>query len=365
MEGASVYILRCADGSFYVGMTQRSVEERVSEHNGGLVPGYTRHKRPVELLFNEHFDRVTDAIAAEKRIKGWSRAKKVAYIAGQFRRAAALRQGAAADMNCVLRTRRLRRRLSMTDVLSSLLERATATSCSANEESDMHFVITPPERPFVTVAGEDGVFPVRRVWCVGRNYADHAREMGHDPDREPPFFFAKPGDAVTQDAVLPFPTETEDLHHEVELVVAIGTGGQDIPEAEALAHVYGYAVGLDMTRRDIQAEAKKLARPWDLSKGFDQSCPISAVVPAARIGHPAAGKIEVSVNGTVQQSGDLAQMIWTVPEAIAFLSRFVALAPGDLLMTGTPAGVSRVRPGDALHATCEGVGELRVRYAPR
>ena len=227
----------------------------------------------------------------------------------------------------------------------------------------MRFVIPSPDLPVIPVVGEDAVFPVRRIWCIGRNYADHAREMGHDPDREPPFFFAKPADAVVPGGgTLPFPRATEDLHHEVELVVAIGTGGQDIAESEALAHVYGYAVGLDMTRRDIQAEAKQLARPWDLAKGFDQSCPISPIMPAARIGHPAKGRIEVSLNGTVRQSGDLGQMIWSVPEAIAFLSRFVVLAPGDLLMTGTPSGVSRVKPGDTLHGICEGVGEIRVSY---
>ena len=228
----------------------------------------------------------------------------------------------------------------------------------------MRFVIPPPPQPAVPVMGEESFFPVRRIWCVGRNYADHAREMGHDPTREPPFFFAKPADSVVVGGgTLHFPRATEDLHHEVELVVAIGTGGQDIPEADALRHIYGYAVGLDMTRRDIQAEAKRLARPWDLAKGFDQSCPISDIAPAARIGHPGSGRIEVRVNDVVQQSGDLNQMIWTVPEAIAYLSRFVALEPGDLLMTGTPAGVSRVRPGDRLVATCAGVGELRVTYA--
>lgn len=231
-------------------------------------------------------------------------------------------------------------------------------------KATMTYVIEPPAQPFVSVAGETGVFPVRRIWCVGRNYADHAREMGADPTREPPFFFAKPGDAVTPGGLLPFPPETADLHHEIELVVAIGRAGRNIAVEAALDHVYGYAIGLDMTRRDLQAEAKKLARPWDLSKGFDQSCPISPIAPAARIGHPAKGRIEVSVNGKVQQTGDLSQMIWSVPEAIAFLSRFVALAPGDLLMTGTPAGVGSVKPGDTLHGTCEGVGEIEVSYGP-
>lgn len=226
----------------------------------------------------------------------------------------------------------------------------------------MDYVIEPAPQPVVAVAGETGVFPVRRIWCVGRNYADHAREMGADPTREPPFFFAKPADAVNPGGLLPFPSQTSDLHHEIELVVAIGRGGRDIPVERALEHVYGYAVGLDMTRRDIQAEAKKLSRPWELAKGFDQSCPISAIVSAAHIGHPDRGRIEVTVNGKVQQSGDLSQMIWSVPEAIAYLSRYVALAPGDLLMTGTPAGVSSVKPGDTLHGRCEGVGDIVVSY---
>ena len=226
----------------------------------------------------------------------------------------------------------------------------------------MDYVIEPPPQAFVAVAGETAVFPVRRIWCVGRNYADHAREMGADPTREPPFFFAKPADAVNPGGLLPFPSQTSDLHHEIELVVAIGQGGRDIPVEQALDHVYGYAVGLDMTRRDIQAEAKKLSRPWELAKGFDQSCPIGAIVPAARIGHPDKGRIEVTVNGKVQQSGDLSQMIWSVPEAIAYLSRYVALAPGDLLMTGTPAGVSSVKPGDTLRGSCEGIGEIVVSY---
>lgn len=226
----------------------------------------------------------------------------------------------------------------------------------------MDYVIEPPPQAFVAVAGEAAVFPVRRIWCVGRNYADHAREMGADPTREPPFFFDKPADAVNPGGLLPFPSQTSDLHHEIELVVAIGRGGRDMPVERALDHVYGYAVGLDMTRRDIQAEAKKLSRPWELAKGFDQSCPIGAIVPAARIGHPDKGRIEATVNGKVQQSGDLSQMIWSVPEAIAYLSRYVALAPGDLLMTGTPAGVSSVKPGDTLRGSCEGIGEIVVSY---
>ncbi len=229
----------------------------------------------------------------------------------------------------------------------------------------MKYVVAPPPQPFVPVQGEDGAFPVRRIWCIGRNFAEHAIEMGHDPNREPPFFFAKPGDAVVPGGALPFPVQTEDLHHEIEMVVAIGKGGHDIAEADALDHVYGYAIGLDMTKRDIQSIAKKLQRPWELSKSFDQSCPISAIVPASRIGHPTQGKIEVTVNGRVQQTGDLNQMIWKVPEAIAYLSRFVGIEPGDLIMTGTPAGVSSVKPGDTLHGVCEGVGEITVTYEPK
>ena len=226
----------------------------------------------------------------------------------------------------------------------------------------MAFVIPPPRQASVPVAG-GGDFPVRRIWCVGRNYADHAREMGHDPDREPPFFFAKHADTVVPGGgMLAYPPMTRDLHHEVELVVAIGTGGSDIPEAEALSHVFGYAVGLDMTRRDLQAEAKKLARPWEMAKAFDQSCPISPIVPAARIGHPVRGAVVLKVDGSVRQQGDLAQLIWSIPETIAILSRFVALAPGDLIMTGTPAGVGAVGPGEAMEASVEGVGTLAAGY---
>ncbi|MGY6771026.1 fumarylacetoacetate hydrolase family protein [Komagataeibacter sp. NFXK3] len=225
------------------------------------------------------------------------------------------------------------------------------------------YVIPPYTLPVVPVEGSAGVFPVRRIWCVGQNYAAHAREMGSNPERSEPFFFAKPGDAVVPGGgLLPFPVSTADLHHEVELVAAIGREGADIEVEKALSHVYGYAVGLDMTRRDLQAAAKKAGRPWALAKGFDQSCPISAMVPAARIGHPESGAIALSVNGEQRQKGDLVEMIWSVPEIISCLSRFVTLAPGDLIMTGTPSGVGPVRRGDVLHATCAGVGELNVTY---
>ena len=205
-------------------------------------------------------------------------------------------------------------------------------------------VIPAPIQVTVPVAG-GGVFPVRRIFCVGRNYAAHAREMGHDPDREAPFFFTKPSDSlVTLGADMPYPTMTSDLHHEMEQVVAIGTGGADIAEADALQHVWGYGAGLDMTRRDLQGEAKKLGRPWDMGKGFDHSAPIGMLVPAAGV-DAAKGKIELKVNGEVRQTSDLAMLIWSVPEVIAYLSKLVRLEPGDLIFTGTPDGVAAVRLG--------------------
>ena len=223
-----------------------------------------------------------------------------------------------------------------------------------------NYVIDPPAIVSVPVAG-GGSFPVRRVFCVGRNYAEHTREMGGDPDREEPFFFTKPADALLiNGADMPYPTKTKDLHHEMELVVAIGTGGRDIPESEALAHVYGYAAGLDMTRRDLQNAAKKAGRPWDMSKGFDWSGPIGEIVPAGQSGHPAAGKIELTVNGVVRQTSDLAKQIWNVEETIAYLSGLVELKPGDLIFTGTPEGVAAVNKGDVLEGGVEGVGELRL-----
>ena len=222
------------------------------------------------------------------------------------------------------------------------------------------FVISPPPTVTVSVVGEAGLFPVRRVYCVGRNYADHAREMGHDPDRETPFFFQKAADTVTSDGRFPYPPGTKDVHHEIELVVALARGGRDIPVEQALDCVYGYAVGLDMTRRDLQAVAKKAGRPWEVAKSFDGSAPISPIVPAAKIGHPAKGAIWIDVNGERRQTGDLAQMIWKVAETISFLSGLFELAPGDLLFTGTPAGVTAVERGDRLHAHIDGVGELTV-----
>ena len=223
------------------------------------------------------------------------------------------------------------------------------------------YVIPPPPIVSVPVAG-GGSFPVRRVFCVGRNYAAHAREMGSDPDREPPFFFMKPADALLlNDGDMPYPPKSKDLHHEMELVVAIGTGGANISEADALRHVWGYAAGLDMTRRDLQNAAKKEGKPWDMGKGFDLSAPIGLMVPASRIGHPGKGLIELKVNGKVVQTSDLSMMIWNVQETIAYLSGLVTLAPGDLIYTGTPEGVAAVQKGDLMEGVVEGVGTVTTR----
>jgi fumarylpyruvate hydrolase len=224
-----------------------------------------------------------------------------------------------------------------------------------------NLVITAPPPTTVPVAG-GGLFPVRRVFCVGRNYAEHSREMGGDPTREEPFFFCKPADAlVTGGKDTPYPSATSDLHHEMELVVAIGTGGVNIAVSDALNHVYGYAAGLDLTRRDLQAVAKKAGRPWDMAKGFDASGPIGDIAPADRIGHPAAGVIALNVNGAARQNSDIAKMIWNVPESISFLSGLVRLEAGDLIFTGTPEGVASVVRGDVLEGHVAGIGSVRTR----
>jgi fumarylpyruvate hydrolase len=213
------------------------------------------------------------------------------------------------------------------------------------------------------VAESNQAFPVGRIYCVGRNYAEHAREMGHDPDREPPFFFMKPADAVVPSGTtIPYPQMTKDLHHEIEMVVAIGKGGADIPVENALDHVFGYGVGLDMTRRDLQGEAKKMGRPWEMGKAFDNSAPCTALKTAGMVGHPNKGAIWLRINGEVRQKGDLAEMIWNVPETIAYLSRLITLRAGDLIMSGTPAGVGPVKPGDKLEGHVDGVGDLVVTY---
>jgi fumarylpyruvate hydrolase len=225
----------------------------------------------------------------------------------------------------------------------------------------MSFVIPPGPQPSVEVADTDERFPVHRVYCVGRNYAKHAREMGMDPDREPPFFFSKPADAIVANGTpVPYPSRTSNLHHEIELVVAIDSGGRDIPIDSALAHVYGYAVGLDLTRRDLQFAARDQGRPWDVSKGFDHSAPVSAIRPAAAMGHPQQGAIWLEVNGETRQRANLSEMIWNVAEIIAELSSYYELRPGDLVFTGTPEGVGAVQRGDSLVGGIDGLETLRI-----
>ena len=229
----------------------------------------------------------------------------------------------------------------------------------------MSYVITPAPTPAVPVAGSADSFPVRRIYCVARNYAAHAREMGGDPERDPPFFFCKPADAIVpvapgSTADVAYPPETTNYHHEVELVVAIGKRGRNIAVDAANEHVWGYAVGLDMTRRDLQFALRDKGRPWELGKAFDQSAPIAALVPASRSGHPTRGRVWLTVNGKMKQEGDLADMIWTVPETIAHLSKYFELAPGDLIYTGTPEGVGPVVRGDTLTGGVEGIGELSI-----
>ena len=237
---------------------------------------------------------------------------------------------------------------------------ARATKKPAPQKSA--FVVRPPEAPSLPVAGTKARFPVRRIFCVGRNYAEHTREMGHDPTRELPFFFMKdPSGLVLSGGTFPYPPLSKDVHHEIELVAAIGKGGADIPEAKALSHIYGYAVGLDMTRRDLQGEAKKTGRPWEVGKAFAQAAPCTAVHPVSAIGHPAEGHIWLNINGHQRQRGDLKELIWSVPEIIAHLSRLFVLAPGDLIFTGTPAGVGPVQKGDVLEGGVEGVDRLTVR----
>jgi fumarylpyruvate hydrolase len=209
------------------------------------------------------------------------------------------------------------------------------------------------------IVGSDATFPVRRVYCIGRNYAAHAIEMGHDPNKEPPFFFQKnPDNIIFGD--FPYPVETNDVHFEIELIVALSKGGTDIPVEHALDHVFGYGVGLDMTRRDLQGEAKKLGRPWEIGKAFEKSAPCTALVPADKIGHPDQGAIWLKVNDEIQQDGDLNQMIWKTPEMISILSRYFELQPGDIIMTGTPAGVGPIVRGDVMHGHVEGVGDLKL-----
>jgi fumarylpyruvate hydrolase len=230
----------------------------------------------------------------------------------------------------------------------------------------MNYAFPPAPIPTVPVAGSADSFPVRRIYCVGRNYAAHAREMGSDPDRDPPFFFCKPADAVVPvlpgtTVDLPYPSQTANYHHEVELVVAIGKRGRDIAAADAGSHVWGYTVGFDMTRRDLQFALRDKGRPWELGKAFDQSAPIAPLVPVSRCGHPATGRIWLEVNGKLKQQGDLADLIWSVPETIAHLSKYFELVSGDLIFTGTPEGVGPVVKGDLVTGGIDTIGELSIR----
>lgn len=227
----------------------------------------------------------------------------------------------------------------------------------------MSYVFDPPAQASVAVEGSAARFPVRRIFCVGQNYSEHVKEMGGDSSKPAPFFFGKPADAVVESgATIPFPAQTSNLHHEIELVAAIGKAGANIARERALEHVFGYAAGVDLTRRDRQAEAKEKGRPWDVAKGFDNSAPIGAIRLASKIGHPSSARIWISVNGATKQDSDIAQMIWPVPDVIAFLSQSFALQPGDLIFTGTPAGVGAIQPGDRVEGGVEGVGEVRFSF---
>ncbi len=224
----------------------------------------------------------------------------------------------------------------------------------------MTHAIEPVPTPSLAIRGSEARFPVRRVYCIGRNYAAHTVEMGGDPDREAPFFFQKNPDNLDQSGEFPYPAKSDDVHHELEMLVALKSGGTDIAAANALEHVYGYAVALDMTRRDLQGEAKAARRPWEIGKAFERSAPCGPLRLASEIGHPASGAISLSVNGAVRQEGDLGQMIWKVPEMIAYLSEYFALAAGDVILSGTPSGVAAVARGDRMEARIEGVGALDV-----
>jgi fumarylpyruvate hydrolase len=227
----------------------------------------------------------------------------------------------------------------------------------------MKLALEAPTLHTLSIVGRDERFPVNRVFCVGRNYAAHAREMGKDPDREPPFFFMKHAGAVvdaTQPTSVPYPAKTKNYHHEIELVIAIGQGGSNIPVAAALEHVYGYAVGLDMTRRDLQLEARDKGRPWEFGKSFALSAPVGALHRAADIGHPSAAAITLTVNGQPRQSSDIAKLIWSVSECVAYLSEYEALEPGDIIMTGTPEGVNAVVAGDVMRGAIAGLSAIEV-----
>jgi fumarylpyruvate hydrolase len=230
--------------------------------------------------------------------------------------------------------------------------------------SDSRYVIPPPPQATIAVAETDKVFPVRRIWCVGRNYIEHIREMGQD-ERAPPFFFAKPADAIVPDGgTVPYPSLTKDMHHEVELVVALKSGGRKIPVDKANDCIFGYAVGIDLTRRDLQIASRDVKRPWEVGKAFDASAPCGPLMPATKIGHPTKGKIILKVNGQIRQDGDLNQMIWNIRETISKLSEMVALEAGDIIMTGTPSGVAATVAGDKIECEVEGIGKLSVTIGP-
>ncbi|MEM7462096.1 MAG: fumarylacetoacetate hydrolase family protein [Pseudomonadota bacterium] len=225
----------------------------------------------------------------------------------------------------------------------------------------MTYIFPPQEPTTLPINGSGELFPVRRVYCIGRNYAAHAVEMGHDPDREPPFFFQKNPNNLDTSGEFPYPANTSDVHHEIEMAVALKSGGINIPIEEALDHVYGYGVSLDMTRRDLQGQAKKMGRPWEIGKAFERSAPIGPIFTVSEVGHPDQGHVEFKVNGETRQEGDLNQMIWKVPEMISYLSDYFELASGDVILSGTPAGVGPVEKGDSLEASVEGVGVLKVK----
>jgi len=222
------------------------------------------------------------------------------------------------------------------------------------------YIIEPVARASLPVRGSEQRFPVRRVYCIGRNYAAHSIEMGGDPNRESPFFFQKNPDNLDASGEFPYPVKSSDVHHEIELVVALKSGGVNISVDNALEHVYGYAIGIDMTRRDLQAEMKQTRRPWEIGKAFERSAPIGPIIPASEIGHPDSGSISLKVNNDQRQQGNLNQMIWKVPEMIAYLSEYFEIGAGDLIMSGTPAGVGPVVRGDVMDAAIEGIGELVV-----
>jgi fumarylpyruvate hydrolase len=228
------------------------------------------------------------------------------------------------------------------------------------ESLSMSYLFAPQPQAVLPIAGSTALFPVHRIYCVGRNYAEHAREMGHDPNKEAPFFFQKNPGNLLLNGKFPYPAETKDVHFEIELVVALKSGGSNIAAADALQHVCGYAVGLDMTRRDLQGEMKKAGRPWEIGKAFEHSAPCTALYPVETIGHPTKGAIWVDVNGERRQTGDLAQMIWDVPNQIAFLSKLFELKAGDLIFTGTPAGVGGIKKGDTMHGHVDGVADMTV-----